>query len=236
MSTPAPRRAALYVRVSTDDQTTANQLPELRLLAERRGFPEAVVYEEVVSGAAPRRPALEQLLDDARRGALSAVFVWALDRLTRRGISELHHLLEQLQRYGVVLVSAREPWLDTAGPVAPLLVSIFGWVAQQERLRLADRTRAGLARAKGQGKRLGRRPVPDAVLAHALSLVAAGSSVRAAAKATPRGRCGHSRCRACTAGTLHGVTEGSLRRALAARRPRPEGGEGGSPPPASPRV
>ena len=136
------RRAALYVRVSTDRQTAENQVAEVRQLAVARGF-EPVIYEEVEC-AAKARPVLDRMLADVRAGRVQAVAVWALDRLHRSMTGAINTVLE-LDRLGVPVLSVREGWLDTGGPVRPLLVAIFGWVAEQERERLIERTKAGLA-------------------------------------------------------------------------------------------
>ena len=88
----------------------------------------------------------------------------------------------ECDRLGVPVISVREGWLDTSGPVRPLLVAIFGWVAEQERSRLIERTMAGLARARAQGKRLGRPPASRILLHAARDLVVAGTSVAEAAK------------------------------------------------------
>ncbi len=89
----------------------------------------------------------------------------------------------ELDRLGVRVLSAREPWLDTDSPVRPLLVAILGWVTEQERTRLIERTKAGMARARRDGKKIG-RPRTSAVLLHAAAAdVAAGASRRAAARA-----------------------------------------------------
>jgi putative DNA-invertase from lambdoid prophage Rac len=197
-------RAALYVRVSSGQQTTANQLAELHQLCEARGF-EPVLYEETES-AAKRRPVFERMLADARAGRVRAVLVWALDRFHRSMAGAVHDVLE-LDRLGVRVLSVREPWLDTSGPVRGLLVAIFGWVAEQERARLIERTRAGLERARREGKRLGRPPA---------SLLALGAAARTVAKGTPVAR----------AAAQHGVSERTLRRHLAAvgtgKNPRAE--------------
>lgn len=175
------RRAALYLRVSTSDgrQTTANQLPGLERLAAARGF-EVVTYEEQES-AVKARPVLDRLLADVRAGRVQAVVVWALDRLHRSMVGSITTVLE-FDRLGVPVVSLKESWLDTSGPVRSLLVAIFGWVAEQERTRLIERTKAGLDRARAQGKRLGRPPCSPVLLASAADKVVAGVSVRAAAK------------------------------------------------------
>jgi len=172
-------RAALYLRVSTADQTNANQLAELEQLARARGLT-PTVYEETES-AAKARPVLDRVLADARSGRVSAVCVWALDRLHRSMHGAINTVLE-LDRLGVRVISLREPWLDTSGPVRQLLVAIFGWMAEQERSRLIERTRAGLERARSQGKRLGRPPVSPVLLRAAADLVAAGVPVAEAAR------------------------------------------------------
>lgn len=172
-------RAGLYLRVSTTDQTTDNQAHELRRLAAARGW-EPIEYRETGS-AVKARPVLAALLDDARAGRLGAVVVWALDRMHRSMTGAIATVLE-LDRLGVPVVSVREPWLDTSGPVRPLLVAIFGWVAEQERTRLIERTVAGLDRARAQGIRLGRPRSSPAALQAAAELVATGTPRAAAAR------------------------------------------------------
>ena len=172
--------AAVYLRVSTDRQTVQNQHADLLRLVQARGY-EPAVYEEVES-AAKARPVLDRLLADARAGRVEAVAVWALDRLHRSMTGAINTVLE-LDRLGVRVLSLREPWLDTDSPVRPLLVAIFGWVAEQERTRLIERTRAGMARARREGKKIGRPRTSVVLLRAAATDVEAGMSRRAAAKA-----------------------------------------------------
>jgi DNA invertase Pin-like site-specific DNA recombinase len=173
-------RAALYLRVSTDRQTVQNQLADLDRMVRARGFT-PVIYEEVES-AAETRPVLDRMLADVRAGRVQAVAVWALDRLHRSMVGAISTVLE-LDRLGVPVISVREPWLDTSGPVRPLLVAIFGWVAEQERARLIERTRAGIARARAQGVKLGRPRASPLALEAAAGKVRQGASIRAAARA-----------------------------------------------------
>lgn len=172
--------AAVYLRVSTDRQTVENQRDEVERLARARGF-DPVVYEEVES-AAKSRPVLDRLLADAHAGRVAAVAVWALDRMHRSMTGAINTVL-QLDRLGVPVLSVREPWLDTSGPVRPLLVAIFGWVAEQERARLVERTKAGIERARREGKRIGRPPASPILLRAAAELMNAGMSMTAAARA-----------------------------------------------------
>jgi putative DNA-invertase from lambdoid prophage Rac len=172
--------AAIYVRVSTDQQDSAHQLPDCQRLAAARGWQVVEVYsDDGVSGAAQRRPALERMLADAHAGRFKVVITWAMDRLSRRGIAEVAGLVAKLDAAGVALVSVREPWADTTGPVRDLLVAVMGWVAQQERARLLERLAAARARLEKEGRSWGRpRRLDPAKVAHARKLKAAGKSPR----------------------------------------------------------
>ena len=147
-------KTVIYLRVSTIDQTTDNQLPDLEALAKRRGFDIVQTFSENVS-AVKTRPEFDAMIAGAHRGKFDVLLVWSLDRLHRSMVGALQAVLD-LDRRGVQVVSYKEPWLDTGGPVRSLLVAIFGWVAEQERLRIGDRTKAGLDRARRRGARLGR--------------------------------------------------------------------------------
>jgi DNA invertase Pin-like site-specific DNA recombinase len=149
-------RAALYARVSCLDQQPENQLADLRRYATARGW-EAVEYiDHGVSGARERRPALDRLLTDGRKRRFDVLVVWRLDRLGRN----LRHLvmtLEELQHLGIGFVSLNEG-IDALTPAGRLQMHILAAIAEFERARIVERVRAGLARAKAKGKRLGRRP------------------------------------------------------------------------------
>lgn len=179
-------RAALYVRVSTKDQTAANQERELRRWAERLGFEVADVYADTASGSRSDREALAAVLAGAHRREFDVLLLWALDRLTREGIAATARYLEQLRTAGVRVMSLQEAWLDTGGPVGDLLVAIFAWVAQQERRRLGERVRAGMAQARAKGTRSGRpigRPSRDVDQAEVRRRREAGQSWRLIAQA-----------------------------------------------------
>jgi DNA invertase Pin-like site-specific DNA recombinase len=146
-------RAAIYARVNTFDQDPENQLQELRRYVEARGWTAAEYVDHGVSGAKERRPALDRLLVDARRRRFDVLVCWRLDRLGRN----LKHLitLEDLQALGVAFVSLAEG-IDATTPTGRLQMQILGAIAEFERGRIVERVRAGLARAKAQGQRLGR--------------------------------------------------------------------------------
>src|SRR5207245_1167314 len=133
--------------------------------------------EETVSGAARQRPELARMLADAHAGRFSAVVVWALDRLGRGGIAEVAGIVAKLDAGRVALVSVREPWADTTGPVRDLLVAVMSWVAAQERARLSERTKAGLARARAQGIKLGRPCKYPALIETGIRRMSAGNKL-----------------------------------------------------------
>ena len=151
-------RTALYVRVSTKEQTTENQERELRQWAERLGFEVVAVYADTMSGARSDRSALAAVLTAAHRREFDVLLVWALDRVSREGIGRMVGYVEQLRTAGIRVLSHQEPWLDTGGPVGELVLAIFAWVAKQERERIGERVRAGQTRARAQGVHIGRRP------------------------------------------------------------------------------
>ena len=148
-------RAVLYLRVSTDEQTTENQRPELVKIARTRKLRVVATYQETVSGAARVRPELARMLEDARRGNFDVVLVWSIDRLGRTMFGVLRDVLELEQR-GVRVVSARESFLDVDGPARHLVLAVMSWAAEYERDRLIERTKAGMERARREGKQIGR--------------------------------------------------------------------------------
>ena len=152
------KRAALYLRVSTVDQNPESQGIELRQFAKQRGY--EIVHEYVdhgVSGTKVRRPALDQLLKDANRHKFDAVLVWSSDRLAR---STKHFLqvLDDLNEHGIQFLSQREA-IDTDGPLGRAIVVIISAIAELERSLIVERVRAGMRRAKLEGRRIGRTPL-----------------------------------------------------------------------------
>jgi DNA invertase Pin-like site-specific DNA recombinase len=151
------KRAALYLRVSTLDQHPENQLADLRQLAAQRGWEIVEEYRDHgFSGARARRPALDQLLADARRGKFNVVAVWACDRLAR-SVKHFLEVLDELNHLNVEFVSSREQ-LDTGGPLGRAVVIIIAVIAELERSLIVERVRAGMRRARLEGQQIGRRP------------------------------------------------------------------------------
>jgi len=151
------KRAALYMRVSTVDQHPETQLLDLRQMAGQRGYEIVQEYTDRISGAKARRPGLDQMLADARRGRFDVVLVWASDRIAR---STRHFLevLDELNRINVEFVSFREQ-IDTGGPLGRAFVIIIGAIAELERNLIIERVRAGMRRARLEGRSIGRKPL-----------------------------------------------------------------------------
>jgi DNA invertase Pin-like site-specific DNA recombinase len=172
-------RVALYARVSTTDQDAELQLVELRRYAAARGWPVAKEFvDHGVSGAAASRPALDQLRTAARRRDVDAVLVWRFDRFSR-SITDLVASLEEFRVLGVAFVSIHEQ-IDTSSPTGRVVFAVVAAMAEFERGILRERVKAGLARARERGVRLGRprRLDPHEVL----RLRGDGLSVRAIAR------------------------------------------------------
>jgi len=151
------KRAALYMRVSTLDQHPETQLHDLRAMAAQRGYEIVQEYTDRISGAKARRPGLDAMMLDARRGGFDVVLVWASDRIAR---STRHFLevLDELNRLQVEFISFREQ-IDTGGPLGRAIVIIIGAIAELERNLIIERVRSGMRRAKLEGRHIGRRPL-----------------------------------------------------------------------------
>jgi len=151
-------RTAIYCRVSTLDQNPQTQLLDLEQLASQRGFKVVKVYtDHGISGTRTKRPGLDAMLADARRGQLDVVLVWSCDRVAR-STRHLLEVLDELSRLQVQFVSFREA-LDTSGPLGRAVTIIIGAIAELERSLIVERVRAGLRRARLEGRHIGRRPL-----------------------------------------------------------------------------
>jgi DNA invertase Pin-like site-specific DNA recombinase len=155
------KRAVLYLRVSTIEQTTANQERELQDVAERIGWEIVKVYKDHgISGAKGRdkRPAFDALLRDAAKRKFDVVMAWSVDRLGR-SLQDLVGFLSELHALRIDLF-LHQQGLDTTTPAGKAMFQMLGVFAEFERAIIQERVRAGLARAKSEGKRLGRPPIP----------------------------------------------------------------------------
>jgi DNA invertase Pin-like site-specific DNA recombinase len=193
-------RVAAYLRVSTTDQTPETQGREVRGFIAARDWEVVETYQDIgVSGSRARRPALDQLIKDAWRGRFEAVVVWDLSRIARSTLHALE-LLRELEQMKVRLIAVKQTF-DTNTPLGRAFFTLAAMFAELERSILIERVRAGMARARAEGKRIGRpiRPVdlqrleclrqeglsirqmarrlnvPSSTVAKRLKLIAAGS-------------------------------------------------------------
>ncbi len=176
-------RVALYLRVSTDGQTTDNQRLELEQVAKRSSWDVVEVYEDAgISGANGRekRPAFDKLMKDASRRRFDLVAAWSVDRLGR-SLQDLVAFLSELHALKVGLY-LHQQGIDTTTPAGKAMFQMMGVFAEFERAMIRERVNAGLARARAQGKRLGRPPVPGTVERTVRAAFAEGKSKRAIAR------------------------------------------------------
>jgi DNA invertase Pin-like site-specific DNA recombinase len=161
-------RAAIWARVSTEDQHTENQLQVLRKRAHDCGLEvvtEFVTEDSAWAGAkggngkgAEFEARRSAMLAGVRRGEYSVIFVWAIDRLSRQGSEDMQRYLRLLAEAGADVRSDQESWLNTADPFArEILIGVFATLAKYESQRRSERTKAGLARRKAEGKPVGGR-------------------------------------------------------------------------------
>ena len=183
-------RCAIYARVSTSEQTCDNQLIELRRYVEARGWTGTEFVDSGVSGAKDKRPALDALLKDAKRRRFDVLVVWRLDRLGRN-LKHLVTLLEDVQAVGISFVSLGEG-IDCTTAAGRLQLHVLAALAEFERARIAERVRAGLARVRASGKRLGRPAanlaIDDVVRTGHLSVRDAARALRVSRSVVHRAR------------------------------------------------
>lgn len=148
------KRAVLYTRVSSVDQHPETQLCDLRPLAAARGYEIVGEYSDTISGSKAKRPGLDQLMADARRRRFDVVLVWAFDRMAR-SVKHFLEILDDLNHLNVEFVSFREN-IDTGGPLGRAMVIIVGAIAELERSLIVERVKAGMRRAKLEGRQIGR--------------------------------------------------------------------------------
>jgi len=152
------KRALIYSRVSTEDQDAENQIAQLRAYAAAQGWQVVDAITDVASGAvAPTdRMGLGRVLTLAHQRRFDLLLFWSLDRFSREGSRKTIAHLTELEQFGVGWHSFTEPYISTLGVFSDAIIALLSALAKQERLRIGERTRAGLERARANGKTLGR--------------------------------------------------------------------------------
>ena len=200
------RRVGIYLRVSTKDQTTENQLRELRQVADRAGWEVVQIFEDAgISGAKGRdkRPAYDALLKAVARRQIDLVAAWSVDRLGR-SMQDLVSFLEDLRGHGTDLYLHQQA-LDTTTPSGRALFGMMAVFAEFERAMIQDRVNAGLARARAAGKRLGRPPADAATEGRVRNLRAEGMGIVKVAKTLGIGVSAVQRIEKATASAVSGT-------------------------------
>lgn len=157
-------KVALYARVSKDEassdgrlQDPTNQLEPMRIFCKAMGWEISEEFVDRASGGSANRPEFQRMLGRVRQRHFDLILVWALDRFSREGMTNTLSYIKQLKEYKTGLKSLQESWLDTTHEgVAELLLAIFAWVAAEEKRKISERTKAGLAKLKAKGVKLGR--------------------------------------------------------------------------------
>jgi DNA invertase Pin-like site-specific DNA recombinase len=152
------KKVAVVARVSTDKQEYENQLLQLREFADRQGWEIVSEFCDVVTGSGKKtRKQFDAMLAAASQKRFELVLFWSLDRFSREGTLPTLQYLQQLDSYGVAWRSFTEQYIDSCGMFRDVVISLLATMAKQERIQISDRTKAGLARARKQG-RIGGRP------------------------------------------------------------------------------
>ncbi len=148
-------RTAIYVRISTSNkgQDVDNQLIVLREYCQRMDYAIAGEYMDEVSGGTSDRPAFKKLFADAAKKKFDLVLFWSLDRWTREGTRATIKYMEQLESYGIGFKSYSEQYIDSCGIFKDVVISLLSTLAKQEKVRISERVKAGLARTSKKGGR-----------------------------------------------------------------------------------
>src|SRR5690348_7369880 len=173
------KRAAIYLRVSTGEQSTARQLRELRQVAKRRSWQVEVFEDAGISGAKGRqqRPALDAMLREVTRGKFDVVAAWSVDRLGR-SLADLLDTMQEIRGAGAELY-LHQQGLDTGTPSGRAMFGMLGVFAEFERAMIAERVKSGLTAARARGVRLGRPRAAGATERRILALRAKGMAIQA---------------------------------------------------------
>jgi DNA invertase Pin-like site-specific DNA recombinase len=176
-------KVAIYARVSTDDkgQDPLNQLLELREFASRQGWTVVREYTDEATAKNGERAGFQQMWADVAKHRFDLLLFWSLDRLTREGTYKTLTYLRRFSDAGVKFKSYTEQYIDSLGVFGEAIIGVLAAVAAQERIRISERTKAGLARTRAQGTRLG-RPVKNVDILKAKKLRATGMSLRKIAR------------------------------------------------------
>ncbi len=169
----------MYTRVSTEKQDYENQVSQLREFCKKNDWTIYKIYAETISGKESQRPEFKKMMHEASQRKFDGILVWALDRFTREGTMQVWNYLQKLDMYKVRFISYSEPYFNTDQElVRDILISIMGTLAKQERIKISERTKAGLEVARMKGIKLGKKPVSNRTKQEIIKLREQGKSFR----------------------------------------------------------
>ena len=167
----------IYARISKDTLDSTNQLILLRNYCKSMDYDIYSEYVDVISGASSNKPEFCRMMQDASKRRIDMVLFFALDRFTREGTRKTIHYLQQLDDYGVMYKSYSEQYIDSSGIFRDVIIALLSTLAQQERLRISERVKAGLEKSRTQG-RIGGRPSLELITVRRIKdLKNAGNSI-----------------------------------------------------------
>ncbi|MDJ1480289.1 recombinase family protein [Cytophagaceae bacterium YF14B1] len=160
-------KVAIYTRVSTKDQQSENQLIQLQEFCHRSDYTIFEIYTDYVSGSKSEKDRSEfaRLMSDATKRKFDLVLFWSLDRFSREGAVKTLHYFQRLEEHSVGFRSLQEPYIDSTGIFKEAIISLLATLAKQERLRISERTKAGLDKARRDGKQIGRKAISEELAA-----------------------------------------------------------------------
>lgn len=175
-------KIAIYTRVSKESSDNTNQLLILRDYCQKMNYEIYDEYVDVISGGSPNRPEFNRMMQDASKHKFSLCLFYALDRFTREGTRKTIQYLQMLDDYGVSYKSFTEQYIDSSGIFKDVIISLLSTLAFQERIRISERVKAGLAKARTQ-HRIGGRPTLDETKIESIrKMKSAGRSIMAISK------------------------------------------------------
>lgn len=175
-------KTAIYARISKDSSHLDNQLDLLRQYCKTMNYEIVEEYTDIISGAAANRPEFSRMMKDASKRRFSLLLFFALDRFSRAGTRETIHYLQMLDDYGVAYRSYSEQYIDSTGIFKDVIISLLATLAKQERLRISERVKVGLDRARKQGRIGGRPSLDESKISKIKEMKTAGNSIISIAK------------------------------------------------------
>jgi DNA invertase Pin-like site-specific DNA recombinase len=171
-------KTGIYVRCSTNRQDVENQLISLKEYCQKAGFEIYKVYSDYESGDSKNRAGFNEMMMDASQKKFEMLVFWSLDRLSREGVRQTLHYLEQLENHGVNFKSFTEQYIDSTSIFRDVIISLLATLAKQEKIRIKERVIAGLRKAKIEGRVGGRPKVHSEIIERILELKKRGFSNR----------------------------------------------------------